>query len=122
MSMSTIKKIRNFGIAAHIDAGKTTTSERILKFTGQVHKIGEVHDGGATMDYMEQEKKRGITIQSASTQCEWNYIVPTTGQKDNIIINLIDTPGHIDFTIEVGRSLRVLDGMIGVFCGVAGLC
>lgn len=119
--MSNIKKIRNFGIAAHIDAGKTTTSERILKFTGQVHKIGEVHDGGATMDYMEQEKKRGITIQSASTQCEWNYVVPTTGQKDNIIINLIDTPGHIDFTIEVERALRVLDGVIIVLEGVGGV-
>jgi elongation factor G len=114
-------KVRNFGIAAHIDAGKTTTSERILKFTGEIHKIGEVHDGGATMDFMKQEKARGITIQSASTQCEWDYFNPLTNKKDNIIINLIDTPGHIDFTIEVERALRVLDGVVIVLEGVGGV-
>lgn len=119
--MSVLKKTRNFGIAAHIDAGKTTTSERILKFTGEIHKIGEVHDGGATMDFMKQEKERGITIQSASTQCEWLYKNPITGENDNIIINLIDTPGHIDFTIEVERALRVLDGVIIVLEGVGGV-
>jgi elongation factor G len=118
--MNKVKKIRNFGIAAHIDAGKTTTSERILKLTGQIHKIGEVHDGNATMDFMEQEKKRGITIQSASTQCEWKY-TNFEGKEDNIIINLIDTPGHIDFTIEVERALRVLDGVIIVLEGVGGV-
>jgi elongation factor G len=119
--MTILRKTRNFGIAAHIDAGKTTTSERILKFTGEIHKIGEVHDGGATMDFMKQEKERGITIQSASTQCEWNYNNPFTSEKDNIIINLIDTPGHIDFTIEVERALRVLDGVIIVLEGVGGV-
>jgi elongation factor G len=116
-----LQKVRNFGIAAHIDAGKTTTSERILKFTGEIHKIGEVHDGGATMDFMKQEKARGITIQSASTQCEWDYYNPITNKKDNIIINLIDTPGHIDFTIEVERALRVLDGVVIVLEGVGGV-
>lgn len=106
-----LNKYRNIGIAAHIDAGKTTVSERILFYTGVSHKIGEVHEGGAVMDWMEQEKERGITIQSAATTCIWN------GYQ----INLIDTPGHVDFTIEVGRSLRVLDGMVAVFCGVAGV-
>ncbi|QKG28828.1 elongation factor G [Campylobacter sp. RM16187] len=103
--------VRNIGIAAHIDAGKTTTSERILFFTGMSHKLGEVHDGAATMDWMEQEKERGITITSAATTCFW---------KDHQI-NLIDTPGHVDFTIEVERSMRVLDGAVAVFCSVGGV-
>ncbi|AQW84011.1 elongation factor G [Campylobacter pinnipediorum] len=103
--------VRNIGIAAHIDAGKTTTSERILYFTGMSHKIGEVHDGAATMDWMEQEKERGITITSAATTCFW---------KEHQI-NLIDTPGHVDFTIEVERSMRVLDGAVAVFCAVGGV-
>lgn len=102
---------RNIGIAAHIDAGKTTTTERILYYTGRVHRMGEVHDGTATMDWMEQERERGITITSAATACEW---------KDHRI-NIIDTPGHVDFTAEVERSLRVLDGAIGVFCAVGGV-
>lgn len=107
----SLDKYRNIGIAAHIDAGKTTVTERILFYTGVSHKIGEVHEGAATMDWMEQEQERGITIQSAATTCFW---------KD-CQVNIIDTPGHVDFTIEVGRSLRVLDGVIGVFCGVAGV-
>ncbi|PAF48972.1 translation elongation factor G [Helicobacter sp. 12S02232-10] len=106
-----LDRIRNIGIAAHIDAGKTTTSERILFYTGVSHKIGEVHDGAATMDWMEQEKERGITITSAATTCFW---------KDHQI-NLIDTPGHVDFTIEVERSMRVLDGAVAVFCSVGGV-
>ncbi len=106
-----LNRIRNIGIAAHIDAGKTTTSERILFYTGVSHKIGEVHDGAATMDWMEQEKERGITITSAATTCFW---------KDRQI-NLIDTPGHVDFTIEVERSMRVLDGAVSVFCSVGGV-
>ena len=106
-----LTRIRNIGIAAHIDAGKTTTSERILFYTGVSHKIGEVHDGAATMDWMEQEKERGITITSATTTCFW---------KDHQI-NLIDTPGHVDFTIEVERSMRVLDGAVAVFCSVGGV-
>lgn len=107
----SLEKYRNIGIAAHIDAGKTTVSERILFYTGISHKIGEVHEGEAVMDWMEQERERGITIQSAATTCFW---------KDHRI-NLIDTPGHVDFTIEVERSLRVLDGVVVVFCGVAGV-
>lgn len=107
----SLEKYRNIGIAAHIDAGKTTVTERVLFYTGVSHKIGEVHEGGAVTDWMEQEKERGITIQSAATACEW------AGYQ----VNIIDTPGHVDFTIEVGRSLRVLDGMIAVFCGVGGV-
>ena len=106
-----LNRVRNIGIAAHIDAGKTTTSERILFFTGMSHKIGEVHEGAATMDWMEQERERGITITSAATTCFW---------KDHQI-NLIDTPGHVDFTIEVERSMRVLDGAVSVFCAVGGV-
>jgi len=106
-----IEDVRNIGIAAHIDAGKTTTTERILFYTGVEHKIGEVHDGAATMDWMEQEQERGITITSAATTCEWN-------KKQ---INIIDTPGHVDFTIEVERSMRVLDGAVSVFCAVGGV-
>ena len=106
-----LAKVRNIGIMAHIDAGKTTTTERILFYTGINYKIGEVHDGAATMDWMEQEQERGITITSAATTCHW---------KDHQI-NIIDTPGHVDFTVEVERSLRVLDGAVAVFDGVAGV-
>ena len=105
------KEIRNIGIMAHIDAGKTTTTERILYYTGENHKIGEVDNGEATMDFMQQEQDRGITIASAATTCYW---------KDHQI-NIIDTPGHVDFTAEVERSLRVLDGAVGVFCAVGGV-
>ncbi len=103
--------IRNIGIMAHIDAGKTTTTERILYYTGKTHRIGEVDDGAATMDWMEQEKERGITITSAATTCFWR----------DYQINIIDTPGHVDFTIEVERSLRVLDGAVALFCAVGGV-
>ncbi len=106
-----IDRVRNIGIMAHIDAGKTTTTERILYYTGKLHRIGEVHDGAATMDWMEQEKERGITITSAATTCYWN----------NHQINIIDTPGHVDFTVEVERSLRVLDGAVALFCAVGGV-
>ena len=106
-----LERTRNIGIMAHIDAGKTTTTERILYYTGKNYKIGEVHEGAATMDWMEQEQERGITITSAATTCAWN----------DHRINIIDTPGHVDFTIEVERSLRVLDGAIAVFDGVAGV-
>ena len=106
-----IEDYRNFGIMAHIDAGKTTTTERILYYTGKSHKIGEVHDGAATMDWMDQEQERGITITSAATTAFWK-------EKR---LNIIDTPGHVDFTIEVERSLRVLDGAIAVFDSVAGV-
>jgi len=110
-TMKDLSKYRNIGIFAHVDAGKTTTTERILKLTGKIHKIGEVHDGAATTDFMEQEQERGITIQSAATTCFWN------GYQ----FNIIDTPGHVDFTIEVYRSLKVLDGGVGVFCGSGGV-
>jgi elongation factor G len=106
-----LEKVRNIGIAAHIDAGKTTTTERILFYSGKVHKIGEVHDGNAVTDWMEQERERGITITSAAITTSWN----------DHQINIIDTPGHVDFTIEVERSLRVLDGVCAVFCSVGGV-
>ena len=109
--MTDLSLYRNIGIFAHVDAGKTTTTERILKLTGKIHKLGEVHDGAATTDFMEQEQERGITIQSAATSCFWN----------DHRFNIIDTPGHVDFTIEVYRSLKVLDGGIGVFCGSGGV-
>ncbi|WP_044417467.1 elongation factor G [Halarcobacter anaerophilus] len=112
-----LNRVRNIGIAAHIDAGKTTTTERILFYTGVSHKIGEVHDGAATMDWMEQEQERGITITSAATTCHWPH--PKT--KEDLQINIIDTPGHVDFTIEVERSMRVLDGAVAVFCSVGGV-
>ena len=115
MATRDLKYTRNIGIMAHIDAGKTTTSERILFYTGKTHKIGEVHDGGATMDWMVQEQERGITITSAATTAFWNYM------GNQYQINLIDTPGHVDFTVEVERSLRVLDGAIATFCAVGGV-
>ena len=113
-----INRYRNLGIMAHIDAGKTTTTERILYYTGMSHKIGEVHEGAATMDWMEQEQERGITITSAATTCFWKGM---GGQFDEHRINIIDTPGHVDFTIEVERSLRVLDGACLVLCAVGGV-
>src|SRR5881628_31727 len=106
-----LAKTRNIGIIAHIDAGKTTTTERILFYTGKVHRMGEVHEGAATMDFMVQEQERGITITAAATTCFWN----------DHRINIIDTPGHVDFTVEVERSLRVLDGVVAVFCAVGGV-
>jgi len=117
-----LERMRNFGIIAHIDAGKTTTSERILYYTGMTHKIGEVHDGNTTTDWMEQERERGITITAAAITCFWNptYMPPTDVSK-KVRFNIIDTPGHIDFTVEVKRSLRVLDGAVVVFDGVAGV-
>ena len=113
-----IERYRNIGIMAHIDAGKTTTTERVLFYTGVSHKIGEVHDGAAVMDWMEQEQERGITITSAATTCFWSGM---DKQFDQHRINIIDTPGHVDFTIEVERSLRVLDGACAVFCAVGGV-
>src|SRR5215831_1939178 len=106
-----LERYRNIGIMAHIDAGKTTLTERILFYTGRIHRVGEVHDGAATMDWMEQERERGITITSAATTAMW---------RDHRI-NIIDTPGHVDFTVEVERSLRVLDGAVAVFCAVGGV-
>jgi elongation factor G len=122
--MADLRFQRNFGIAAHIDAGKTTTTERILRYTGMIHKIGEVHDGAATTDWMEQEKERGITITSAAVSCQWNF--PTAkGKVDantkKYYFNIIDTPGHVDFTVEVERSMRVLDGLIALFSAVDGV-
>ena len=110
-----LKFTRNIGIAAHIDAGKTTTTERVLYYTGISHKIGEVHDGAATMDWMEQEQERGITITSAATKTSWKW------KGQDFPINIIDTPGHVDFTVEVERSLRVLDGVVALFCAVSGV-
>lgn len=122
--MADLRFQRNFGIAAHIDAGKTTTTERILYYTGKTHKIGEVHEGAATMDWMAQEQERGITITSAATTCFWNF--PTVQGKSlpdtkQYKFNIIDTPGHVDFTVEVERSLRVLDGLVALFCAVSGV-
>src|ERR1700687_2393615 len=121
----TMERTRNIGIAAHIDAGKTTTTERILFYTGLIHKIGDVDDGNTVTDWMEQERERGITITSAAVTCFWKQ-KPEAGLEklfaglDNRV-NIIDTPGHVDFTAEVERSMRVLDGAIAVFCGVAGV-
>ena len=115
MAKRDLHLTRNIGIMAHIDAGKTTTSERILFYTGLTHKIGEVHDGAATMDWMEQEQERGITITSAATTTYWNW------NNNKYKINLIDTPGHVDFTAEVERSLRVLDGAVAAYCAVGGV-
>jgi len=122
--MADLKFQRNFGIAAHIDAGKTTTTERILRYTGMIHRIGEVHEGAATTDWMEQEKERGITITSAAVSCKWNF--PTdkgkaTNATKEYSFNIIDTPGHVDFTVEVERSMRVLDGLIALFSAVDGV-
>ena len=122
--MADLKFQRNFGIAAHIDAGKTTTTERILRYTGMIHRIGEVHEGAATTDWMEQEKERGITITSAAVSCKWNF--PTdkgtnTPETKPYYFNIIDTPGHVDFTVEVERSMRVLDGLIALFSAVDGV-
>ena len=122
--MKNLKRHRNFGIAAHIDAGKTTTTERILYYTGEIHKIGEVHDGGAVTDHMKEEKERGITITAATIACEWKF--PTIQGKEiettqDYTFNIIDTPGHVDFTIEVERSMRVLDGLVALFSAVDGV-
>ena len=113
-----INRYRNIGIVAHVDAGKTTTTERVLFYTGLSYKIGEVHDGAAVMDWMEQEQERGITITSAATTCFWQGM---NQQYERHRVNIIDTPGHVDFTIEVERSLRVLDGAVVVFCGASGV-
>ncbi|MXX78033.1 MAG: GTP-binding protein, partial [Gemmatimonadales bacterium] len=110
-----LERLRNIGIMAHIDAGKTTTTERVLFYTGRTHRLGEVHHGDATMDWMEQEQERGITITSAATTCNWTH------DGEPYRINIIDTPGHVDFTVEVERSLRVLDGAVALFCAVGGV-
>ena len=110
-----LERLRNIGIMAHIDAGKTTTTERVLYYTGRTHRMGEVHHGDATMDWMEQEQERGITITSAATTCYWEH------DENDYRINIIDTPGHVDFTVEVERSLRVLDGAVALFCAVGGV-
>ena len=121
----SLERTRNIGIAAHIDAGKTTLTERVLFYTGMIHQIGEVHDGNATTDWMEQEQERGITITAAAVSCNWKQLEEEgvyksfSGQDSRV--NIIDTPGHVDFTAEVERSLRVLDGAVVVFCGVAGV-
>ena len=115
MAQRDLKFTRNIGIAAHIDAGKTTTTERILYYTGISHKIGEVHDGAAVMDWMDQEQERGITITSAATHCTWPY------QGKDYVVNIIDTPGHVDFTVEVERSLRVLDGVVALLVQLMAL-
>ena len=119
----SLENTRNIGITAHIDAGKTTLTERILFYTGRNYKIGEVHEGNATMDWMEQEQERGITITSAATTCFWGLAHPDDPQtrESSHRINIIDTPGHVDFTVEVERSMRVLDGAVCVFCAVAGV-
>ena len=117
MAKFPLAQTRNIGIMAHIDAGKTTTTERILFYTGKTYKIGETHEGGAVMDWMEQEQERGITITSAATTCHWTDTV----HKKEHRIQIIDTPGHVDFTVEVERSLRVLDGAVAIFDGVAGV-
>ena len=116
--ITPIERYRNIGICAHVDAGKTTTTERVLFYTGLSHKIGEVHDGAATMDWMEQEQERGITITSAATTCFWKGM---EAQFEDHHINIIDTPGHVDFTVEVNRSLRVLDGLVFLFSAVDGV-
>src|SRR5689334_14842085 len=117
-----LDKTRNIGIAAHIDAGKTTCTERILFYTGRTHKLGEVHEGAATMDWMVQEQERGITITSAATTCFWGLEAEANGiRKRTHRINIIDTPGHVDFTVEVERSMRVLDGVVAIFCAVGGV-
>ena len=121
----SLEMTRNIGIMAHIDAGKTTTTERILYYTGVNHKIGETHDGAATMDWMAQEQERGITITSAATTCYWSHTEllndPAKAKKNRHRINIIDTPGHVDFTVEVERSLRVLDGSVTVLCAKGGV-
>ena len=121
----SLEKTRNIGIMAHIDAGKTTTTERILFYTGKTHKIGETHEGSATMDWMAQEQERGITITSAATTCYWAssefHNDPAKVKANKHRINIIDTPGHVDFTVEVERSLRVLDGSVTVLCAKGGV-